>query len=178
MVTENQKEIPYCSPSTSFGTFRNRNVGNQEPTEDRSQDDPHPKVGPFVYQSRHSTDSDPDEAPHMVTGVQERNRYRPYSVAGFRDDIPYCSLGTSSGKQKKARSTSPPQFRTENTPATIEADQILSALQQLATNSNSVNFTKTSVESRNCVTPLQRQSPHLMEDQKSSNLLKIYSKQV
>ena len=32
------------------------------------------------------------------------------------------------------------QFCSENTPATIEADQILLALQQLATNSNSANF--------------------------------------
>ena len=43
------------------GTFRNKNVENQEPNEDRSQDDPHPEVGP--YQSRHSNDSDLDEAP-------------------------------------------------------------------------------------------------------------------
>ena len=45
-------------------TFRNTNVENQEPNEDRSQDDPHPEVGPSVYQSRHSVDSEPDEAPH------------------------------------------------------------------------------------------------------------------
>ena len=55
-------------------------------------------------------------------------------------EIPYCSATTSSGKQKKARSTSQPQFRSENTPATIQADQMLLALQQLATNSNSANF--------------------------------------
>ena len=46
------------------GTFRNTNVEKQEPNEDRSQDGPHPEVGPSVYQSRHSIDSDPDEAPH------------------------------------------------------------------------------------------------------------------
>ena len=46
------------------GTFQNTNVENQEPNEDRSQDDPHPKVGASVYQSRHSNDSDSDEAPH------------------------------------------------------------------------------------------------------------------
>ena len=40
----------------------------------------------------------------------------------------------------KALSTSQSQFRSDNTPATIEADQILLALQQLATNSNSANF--------------------------------------
>ena len=41
------------------GTFRNTNAENQEPNEDRSQDDSHPEVGPAVYQSRHSNDSDP-----------------------------------------------------------------------------------------------------------------------
>ena len=48
------------------GTFRNTNVENQEPNEDRSQDDPHPEVGPSFYQSRHSNDRDPDEAPHNI----------------------------------------------------------------------------------------------------------------
>ena len=38
------------------------------------------------------------------------------------------------------RSTSQPQFRSENTPKTIKADQILSALRQLANNNNSANF--------------------------------------
>ena len=49
---------------TVLGTFWNTNVENEEPNEDRSQDDPHPEVGHSVYQSRHSNDSDPDEAPH------------------------------------------------------------------------------------------------------------------
>ena len=44
------------------GTFWNTNVENQEPNEDRSQDDPHPEVGPSVSQSSHSIDSDTDEA--------------------------------------------------------------------------------------------------------------------
>ena len=61
-------------------------------------------------------------------------------VTGVQEEIPYSSHGTSSGKQKKARSTSQPQFRSEKTPATIEADQILLAFQQMATNNNSVNF--------------------------------------
>ena len=90
----------------------------------------------------------------IVTGVQGEIRYRPDIVTGVLEDmrngrgmvtavqeeIPYCSSGISSGKQKKARSTSQPQFLIENTPATIEADPILLALQQLATNSNSANF--------------------------------------
>ena len=75
----------------------------------------------------------------MVTGVQEEIRYCPDMVTRVQEEIPHCSSGTSSGKQKKARSTSQPQFRSENTPATTEADQILLALQQFETNINSAN---------------------------------------
>ena len=76
----------------------------------------------------------------MVIGVQKNIRFRPHMVTGVQQEIPYCSLGTSTGKQRKARSTSQPQFRSQNTRATIEADQILLALQQLAGSSNSANF--------------------------------------
>ena len=72
----------------------------------------------------------------MVTGVTEEVRNGRDMVTAVQEEIPYCSPGYSSGKQKKARSTSQPQFRSENTPATIEADQILLAFQQLATNSS------------------------------------------
>ena len=113
---------------------------NQEPKEDRSQDDPHPGVGHSVCQSRHSFYSHTSEAPRMVTGVQGEIPSRPHIVTGIQEDITYCSLGTSSGKQKKARSTSHLPFGSENTPATIDADQILFALQQLASNSISANI--------------------------------------
>ena len=78
--------------------------------------------------------------PHMVTGGPEEIRHNPHTMTATQEEIPYCSSTTSSGKQKKASSTIQPQTRSENTPATIEADQILLALQQLATNSNSANF--------------------------------------
>ena len=78
--------------------------------------------------------------PHMVTGATEEICHNPHATTATQEEIPYCSPTTSSGKQKKARSTSQPQFRSENTPATIEAHPILLALQQLATNSNSANF--------------------------------------
>ena len=45
-----------------------------------------------------------------------------------------------SGKQEKNRSTSQQQFRSEDIPATIEADQFLLSLQQLANINNSSNF--------------------------------------
>ena len=76
----------------------------------------------------------------MVTRGPEEIRHNPHTMTATEEEIPCCSPTTSSGKQKKTRSTSQPQFRTENTPATIEADRILLALQQLATNSNSANF--------------------------------------
>ena len=89
----------------------------------------------------------------MVTGATETNRNRHnmvteatqqigncHDMTGIHEEVTYCSPNTSSGKQKKNRSTSQPKFRSENTPATIEADQILLALQQLANNNNSANF--------------------------------------
>ena len=76
----------------------------------------------------------------MVTGGPEEIRNRPDMMTATQEEVPYCSHTTSSGKQKKARSTSQPKHRSENIPATIEADQIFLALQQLATNSNSANF--------------------------------------
>ena len=76
----------------------------------------------------------------MVTGVTVEIRQYPHMMTATQEQIPYCSPSTSSGKQKKARSTSQPQFCSENTSATIEADQILLVLQQLATNNNSANF--------------------------------------
>ena len=133
-------------------TFRNTNVDNQGTNEDDSQSDPHPEAG--LFRSQTTQNSGPKVGPYMVTGVIEETHYSPYMVTGVteeirqyphimtetQEEIPYCSLSTSSGKQKKARSTSQPQFRSENTPATIEADQILLAFQELATNSNSASF--------------------------------------
>ena len=91
---------------------------------------------------------------YMVTGATERHgmvtrgseeiRNGYDMVTAVQGEIPYCSSGISSGKQKTAPSTSQPQFRSENTPATIEADQILLALQQLPTNSNSSNVNNNS----------------------------------
>ena len=76
----------------------------------------------------------------MVTGAIEEIRHNPHTMTATQEEIPYCSPTTLSGKHKKGRSKSEPQICSENTPATIEADQILLALQQLATNSNSAMF--------------------------------------
>ena len=136
------------------GTSASSNSENREPAGDRSIDDPYPEVGFSSHHSENPNNPGVEEYPHMVTGVQEEIRNRPHMVTGgpenirqyphmttrIQEEITYCSPGTSSQKQKKARSTSQPQFRSENTSATIEADLILLALQQLATNTNSANF--------------------------------------
>ena len=75
-----------------------------------------------------------------MTGVTEQTRNQRDIIKGVHEEVMYCSPSTSSGKQKKNHSTRQLQFRSENTPATVEADQILLALQQLANNNNSANF--------------------------------------
>ena len=132
-------QVRTCSVTVP-GTSRNGNSENRETTGDRSSDNPCPKARSF---SRHSGQINSPEAennPHMVTGVTEETRQYPHMMTATQVEIPYCSPSTSSGKQKKVRSTSQPQLRSEITRATIEADQILLALQQLATNSNSANY--------------------------------------
>ena len=76
----------------------------------------------------------------MVTGATEQIRNSHDMVTGVHEEVTYCSPSTSSGKRKKNRSTSQPQFRSENISATIEADQMLLALQQLANNKIFANF--------------------------------------
>ena len=76
----------------------------------------------------------------MATGVQRESAVGQDMVTGVHEEVMYCSPSTSSAKQKKNRSTSQPQLCSENTPATIEADQILLAFQQLANNNSSANF--------------------------------------
>ena len=140
-------QVRTCSVAVQ-GTSRNVNSGNRETHGDRSSHDTYPEVG---YLSHHSgqpnspeTGTNPqmvtENYPHMVIGATEEIRHNPHKMTATQEEIPYCSPTILSGKQKKARSTSQPHFRSENTPATIEADQILLALQQLATNSNSANF--------------------------------------
>ena len=76
----------------------------------------------------------------MVTGATKQIGNRRDMVTASHEEVIYCSPSISSGKQKKSRPTSQPQFRSENTPATIKTDQILLALQQLAYNNNFEKF--------------------------------------
>ena len=117
---------------TTPETSRNAFSINQGTNEDDSQSDPHPEAGPLT--------SGREDRRGMVTGVERENLCQRDMLTEAHEEVMYYSPSTSSGKQKKNRSTSQPQFRSENTPATIEADQILLALHQLANNNNSANF--------------------------------------
>ena len=155
-------QVRTCSVAVP-GTSCNNNSENWGTTGDRS-------LGNFCLEAMFSacnssnlSNSELDEAYHTVTGV--------------REVIPYCSKGTSSGKQKKARSTSQLQIRSENTSATIATDQILPLNHWRRTVIHPI-WTTTSTESRSCPNPLQRQCPLFTGNQRSSNCLKICSKQV
>ena len=132
------------------GTSRKANSENRETHGDRSSNDPCSEVGYFRHHSGRLNSPETEtnshmvteNYPHMMTGGPEEIRHNPHPMTATQEEIPYCSPTTSSGNQKKARSTSQHQFRSENTPATNEADQILLALQQLTTNSISANFNK------------------------------------
>ena len=105
---------------TAPETSRNVLGTSQETIEDNSQNDPHPEAG--FFHSQMMQNSDPEDNHDMVTGATEQVRNRHDMVTGFHNEVTYCSPGTSSGKQKNTRSTNQLQFRSENTPTTIEAD--------------------------------------------------------
>ena len=112
---------------------------NQGTNEDDCQSSPHPEAG--LFNNQMTQNSGPEGGHNMVTGVQrERESLCGHEMTGVQEEVTYCSPSTSSGEQKKNRSSSQPQFRSGNTPATIEADQTLLTLQQLANNNNSANF--------------------------------------
>ena len=140
-------QVRTCSVAVQ-GTSKNANSENREIHGDRSSDNPYPEVGFFPHHSGQLNSPETEtnshmvtkKFPHMVTRGPEEICHNLHMMTATQEEIPYCSPTTSSGKQKKARSTSHPQFRSENTPATIEADQIFLSPQQLATNSNSAKF--------------------------------------
>ena len=110
---------------------------SQGTNEDDSQNDPRPEAG--LFHGQMTQNSGPEERHDTVTGATEQIG-NCHNLTGVHEEVTYCPPSTSSGKQKKNRSFSQPQFRSESTPATIEADQILLALQQLAKINNSANF--------------------------------------
>ena len=172
-------------------TSRIKNSENQETTVDRSSDDPCPEVGYYSHHSGrlnspeaknypHMLTGGPEEIrqyPHMVTGGPEEIRQYPHMVTKTQEEIPYCSISTSSGKQKRRAPRVSHNFAVRIHLRQLKQTRFCwpfnnwrrSVIQPIST---------TSVESRSCLNSLQRQCPHLMENQISSKCLKISSKQV
>ena len=123
---------------TSPETSRNALRTSQGTNKNDSRNDPKPEAGVFNNQTTQNSGS--EDGHDMVAGATEQIRDDHDMVTGVHEEFTYCSSSTSSGNQKKNHSTSQPQFFSENTPATTEADQILLALQQLAKNNKSANF--------------------------------------
>ena len=136
--------VQTCSVAVP-GTSRNSNSENREPTGDRSLDDPCPEARYSSHHSGNLNNTEGENYPHMVTRGPEEICNHPHMMTEIQEEIPYCSPGTCSGKREKARSTTQPQFCGEDTRATIEAEQLLLALQRLATNNNPANFNNNNI---------------------------------
>ena len=133
---------------------------NHKTTDHCSQNDPHPERR--VSKSQFTQLSGPDGTYDMVTGV--------------RKEIRYSSPGTSSSTQKESGSESKQQIRSENTLETIGEDQMLLALQQLASNSNSATFNNKIHQFSKFQSPSPQQCPHLTGTPRSMGRLKTFSK--
>ena len=104
---------------TAPETSRNAFSISQGTNEDDSQSDPHAEA--VILHKQTTQNTGPEEGP------------------GVHEEVSYCSSSTSSERQKKNRSTNQPQFCSENTPATIEAAQLLLAPHPLANKNKSAN---------------------------------------
>ena len=125
--------LPGYSGTTAEPSRKALNT-SQRTNENDSQNDLRPEAG--LFHSQMTQNPGPEDGHDMVTGATQQI-CNCHDLTGVHEEFTYCPPSTSSGKQKKNRSTSQPQFRSENTP---DDDQILLALQQLANNNNSVNF--------------------------------------
>ena len=98
--------LPGHSGTTPEPT-RNALYKSQGTNEDNSQNDPHPEAGLFHGQT--TRNAGPEDGHDMVTGATEQIG-KCHDMTAVHE-VTYCSPSTSSGKQKKNRSTSQPQFR-------------------------------------------------------------------
>ena len=160
-------QVGTCSVAVPRAS-RSCNSAYREPNGDRSPNVLCPEVMVSSLHSGNLNSSEMEEYPHIVTGVTEEIRNPPNMVTGVQEETPYCYPGTSSERQKKASSTSPPQFRSENKPATFEGDQTRLALQQLAT--NSISATLNNNKNKNSKLPKSLTTTMPTNDGKSDKL--------
>ena len=143
------------APKTSLNVFGT----NQGTNEDNSQSNFHPEAD--IFHNQTTRNSGKEECHDMVTRAHEK--------------VTFCSSSTCSGKQKKNQSTSQRQLWSENTTATIEADQMFWSFSswQITT---ILQISKTiSTEFPNCQSRSRQQCPSSKENLRSSSCLKNFS---
>ena len=94
------------TPETSQNVFSM----SQGTNEDASHSNFHPEAG--IFNNQMTQNSGQNEDHDMVTGATEQVRNR-HDMTGVHKEVTSCSPSASSEKQKKNRSTSQPQFRSE-----------------------------------------------------------------
>ena len=132
-------QVRTCSVAIP-GTSRNNNSENRETSGDHSSDDPCPDVGYSSHYSGHLNSPEAENFTHMVTGDPEEFCQFPHMTTGTQEEIPCCSPILRREKKRRRAPQVSHNFAVRTPPATIEAEQIFLALQQLTTNSNSANF--------------------------------------
>ena len=109
------QQVRTCSAAVP-GSSRNNNSENREPAGDCSLNDTQSEDGLSACNTSNPTESDQEKTQHIVTRVQE--------------EIPLDFVR----KTIEVALHNQPNFRSENIPAAINADQILLGLQQMAFN--------------------------------------------
>ena len=94
--------LPGRSGTTTEPT-RNALNTSEGTNEDDSQNDPRPEAG--LFHGQMTQNYGPGDGDYMVTGATEQIG-NCHDMTGFHEEVTYCPLSTSSGKQKKKRSVS------------------------------------------------------------------------
>ena len=90
-------QVRTCSAAVPR-TSRNNNSENTETFGDRSSDDPCPDVRYSSHHSGHLNNPEAENYSHIVTGATGEVRQNPHMTTKTQEEIPCCSLSTSSGK--------------------------------------------------------------------------------
>ena len=144
---------------TTPETSRNAFGSNQGTNEDDTQSDPHREAS--ILRRQTTQNSGPEVGQDMVIGVHE--------------DVIYWSFSKSSGKRKKNRSTSQPQFRNENTLRRLKQTKFCWPFSSWQTTKNLQISIALSTEIPNCQNRSPQRCQHLAGNLRSSNRLNIFS---
>ena len=145
--------------ATAPETSRNAFSTKQGTNEDDSQSDPHPQAGNFHNQT--TRNSGPEEGHDLVTGVHE--------------EVTYCSLITSSGKQKKTALPVNRNFAVKIPLRRLKQTKVCWHFSSWWTRITLQYSTRISTEFPNCQNLSRQQCPNSTGNLKSLSCLKSFS---